>query len=530
MTLRALFLAVLGTATACYRHDPLYCDVTADCADVPGRPFCDATGEHPASDGIARTCIPDPVGAGPDAGVPTIGITATALPHLQIGSSLAVEVRIERPPGSDGAVEITVPSPPPGVSVTPLAIPSSTSSGVLTVTAAADTPFGPVALSIIASDGTHTGQTALALDVVGVPGTRDTSFGTGGIATVALSDGANMVRSIAHGDGFIAALDNLSLVRVTASGALDATFGDGGRVRLDIAGLGLASIAEVRLAREPDDGIVVVAHGPASAAAGLHHEIMARVSKGGAVVLAPRLLRAEPSDDRACGVAAVQNGKIVVGSARANGPRLRRYQATGSLDPTFEALPPTGWLCEFVFAAPGGGVYVRSAVYELSRYDVTGRADGRFGVDGVVALPGGPMWKTLENRPDGKVRIGAAGGSLGVWQIDAAGNPDPSFGEGGYYSYPAVPNHSHQVFAMRETPDGGIVAIGEIIGNWSQGDGAVMVRLQPDGRPDESFAQAGVMIEDDRWSITNGFLLDGRHAIFLRSHGDGRIELRRFWY
>jgi hypothetical protein len=138
MTLPALFLAVLGTATACYRHDPLYCDVTADCADVPGRPFCDSTGEHPASDGIARTCIPDPAIGGPDAGMPAIGVTATALPHLQIGSSLAIEVHIERPPGSDGAVELTVPSPPPGLSVAPLAIPSSASAGVLTVTAAAD--------------------------------------------------------------------------------------------------------------------------------------------------------------------------------------------------------------------------------------------------------------------------------------------------------------------------------------------------------------------------------------------------------
>jgi uncharacterized delta-60 repeat protein len=530
MTLRALFLAVLATAAACYRHDPLYCDVTADCADVPGRPFCDTTGAYPASDGIARTCIPDPAGGGPDAGAPVIGVTATALPHLQIGSSLAVAIRIERPPGSDGAVEVTVPSPPPGISVAPLAIPSSMSTGMLTATATLDAPFGPVALQLTATDGTHTGHADLALSIVGVPGTHDTSFGTGGIAVVTVSEGATMVRSIAHGDGFIAALEDLSLVRVTAAGAVDDSFGADGRVHLDISGLGLASIGEIHVARDPDDGITVVAHGPAAAAPGLYLELLARVSRDGTVELPPRLLHAEPADDRACGVAVVQNGKVVVGSARATSPRLRRYHATGALDSTFEAFPPTSWRCELLFSAPGGGVFVRSANDELLRLDVTGRPDPGFGSDGVIVLPAQPMWKTLEVRPDGGIRIGGAAGSLGVWQLDATGNPDPAFGVGGFHAYPSVPNHSHQVFAVRETPDRAIVAVGEIIGNWSQGDGAVMVRLQADGRPDPTFAEAGVMIEDDRWSITNAFLLDGRHAIFVRSQAGGRAELRRFWY
>lgn len=530
MTLRALFLAVLGTATACYRHDPLYCDVTADCADVPGRPFCDATGEHPASDGIARTCIPDPVGAGPDAGVPAIGITATALPHLQIGSSLAVEVRIERPPGSDGAVELTVPSPPPGLSVTPLAIPSSTSAGVLTVTAAADAPFGPVALSIVASDGTHTGQAALALDVVGVPGTRDTSFGTGGIATVALSDGANMVRSIAHGDGFIAALDNLSLVRVTASGALDATFGDGGRVRLDIAGLGLASIAEVRLAREPDDGIVVVAHGPASSAPALYHELLARVSADGRVVQGPRLLHAEPTEDRACGVAAVQNGKVVVSSRRGSELRLKRYHSNGAHDRTFEPLPVVRGWCEVVFAAPGGGLFLRvdqSAIYKL---DVAGARDRSFGELGVAHPANDPAWTTLELLPDNRLRIGGSSGGLGVWQLQGTGEADATFGQGGYHAFPSVPNYSHAMYDLRQLSDGRLVAIGKMIGNWSQGSGAVMVRLHADGTADDTFGTNGLMNEDDRWSIDGGFLLDGRVAVFVNQLARGEIEIRRFWY
>ena len=48
---------------ACKVSDPLYCDRSTPCDD-PARPFCDLTGEYPASDGVARTCIPLPFDAG----------------------------------------------------------------------------------------------------------------------------------------------------------------------------------------------------------------------------------------------------------------------------------------------------------------------------------------------------------------------------------------------------------------------------------------------------------------------------------
>ncbi|HKE13584.1 MAG TPA: DPP IV N-terminal domain-containing protein [Kofleriaceae bacterium] len=39
--------------------DPLYCDEDTRCTD-PDRPFCDLNGDYPASEGVGRTCIPDP--------------------------------------------------------------------------------------------------------------------------------------------------------------------------------------------------------------------------------------------------------------------------------------------------------------------------------------------------------------------------------------------------------------------------------------------------------------------------------------
>lgn len=59
---------VLVLAGGCKTYDPLYCDESNECTDRD-RPFCDLTGEHPESEGVARTCIPDPGGMSPsDAG------------------------------------------------------------------------------------------------------------------------------------------------------------------------------------------------------------------------------------------------------------------------------------------------------------------------------------------------------------------------------------------------------------------------------------------------------------------------------
>lgn len=56
------FLLAAGLAhfvAACTVRDPLYCDENTPCTD-PGRPICDLNGEYPASEGVGRTCIPDP--------------------------------------------------------------------------------------------------------------------------------------------------------------------------------------------------------------------------------------------------------------------------------------------------------------------------------------------------------------------------------------------------------------------------------------------------------------------------------------
>jgi hypothetical protein len=62
-----LILALPALLAGCTVTDPLYCDQAHECTD-PDRPFCDLNGEHPASDGVARTCIPDPNAGSEDDG------------------------------------------------------------------------------------------------------------------------------------------------------------------------------------------------------------------------------------------------------------------------------------------------------------------------------------------------------------------------------------------------------------------------------------------------------------------------------
>lgn len=72
---RTSILLTILLSAGCKVYDPLYCDAENRCTD-PERPFCDLGGEHPASEGVARTCIPDPEAGGLDAGPPDAGSDA----------------------------------------------------------------------------------------------------------------------------------------------------------------------------------------------------------------------------------------------------------------------------------------------------------------------------------------------------------------------------------------------------------------------------------------------------------------------
>jgi hypothetical protein len=59
MPIRLFAALLLVPLLGCKVYDPLYCDEKRPCSN-PDRPFCDLHGDYPASEGVGRTCIPEP--------------------------------------------------------------------------------------------------------------------------------------------------------------------------------------------------------------------------------------------------------------------------------------------------------------------------------------------------------------------------------------------------------------------------------------------------------------------------------------
>jgi uncharacterized delta-60 repeat protein len=98
-------------------------------------------------------------------------------------------------------------------------------------------------------------------------GTIDTSFGTGGTTTIAMSaTGNESARSvIVQADGKIVLAgyanrgsgDDIALARLTAAGALDTTFGVGGKVFTSLSGASTYADQAYAVAQQPDGKLVV---------------------------------------------------------------------------------------------------------------------------------------------------------------------------------------------------------------------------------------------------------------------------------
>ena len=54
---------LVGSVAGCKTPTTGYCDENTPCQD-PENPFCDLHGDYPASNGVGRTCIPNPVDGG----------------------------------------------------------------------------------------------------------------------------------------------------------------------------------------------------------------------------------------------------------------------------------------------------------------------------------------------------------------------------------------------------------------------------------------------------------------------------------
>jgi len=266
------------------------------------------------------------------------------------------------------------------------------------------------------------GTTGIALYRYNTDGTLDTSFGTGGLAPVqAIGKGAagDTCAMVLQGTAIVVAGassdGNLVLWRFDATGALDATFGTGGKTTTPIGPQATSPALAFQSATAPVPNAIIVVTGNGT------DQVVLRYTANGAQDAtfggAPSGIVVTPTSTITSGVGfanavAVQSDDKIVVAGHANvnftlntsDISLIRYNADGTLDTTLGTngivtddlggfdnvfsvalqTPAATNTAILVAGNTGSGGFTQTAVV---RYNTNGSRDSTFGTGGVVVAP-----------------------------------------------------------------------------------------------------------------------------------------------
>ncbi|QIS09599.1 hypothetical protein [Nocardia arthritidis] len=406
-----------------------------------------------------------------------------------------------------------------------------------------------------------------ATDTASVAGTLDPGFGNRGRVGTGFGSPADGAVAVAiEFDGRIVVAgstqdpvhgNNFAIVRYTAGGNLDRSFGDGGKVSTDFGGRSDTAAAVVS---QPDGKILVA--GTSQGADTGEDIALARYTPegnpdtgfgaGGKV----RTDLGTPAD-RGNALALQPDGRIVVaGSSRdpvqGDNFALVRYTPDGKPDPSFG----DGGRVSTDF---GGKSDVAAAVTVLSdgrilavgttqgatsgddialaRYTPDGKLDTGFGTDGKVSTDLGTQadrGNAVAVQTDGRIIVAgstqdpAHGDDFAVLRYTPDGKLDPGFGDAGKATTD-FGGKSDSARAVAIQADGKIVVVGTSHG---AGDNIAIARYTTDGKPDTGFGDNGRVSTDPggRAEHGNGVAIqpDGR-IVVAGSTGDpaqGIVVLR----
>jgi uncharacterized delta-60 repeat protein len=391
--------------------------------------------------------------------------------------------------------------------------------------------------------------------VVAAPGDLDPTFdGDGKVTThFVYDDGARGVA--VQPDGKIVAAGyaictpcappftphDLVLARYNPDGALDSSFGNGGRTRADFGAPADEAFAVVL----QSDGKIVAAgfagrnndptSGDFALARFLSNGTLDPTFDGDGMVTTDFVGNA----DEAHAVAIQPDGKIVAtGFARAVGTdfALARYLPNGLLDPTFDGdgkvtvsgLVSTDNRANGLVIQPDGKIvaagcascFSSDADFALVRYNPGGSLDASFGGDGSVTTDfdgSEDAANGLALQADGKlVAAGLATVGLrvfGLARYAADGSLDPTFdGDGEVATAMGNGSEARGVAIQR---DGKIVAAGVACVDCLPGSDFGLARYRVDGSLDPTFSEDGRVFTDF------GFADDQANAVALQA--DGKI-------
>ncbi|MCC7069653.1 MAG: hypothetical protein IT523_14560 [Burkholderiales bacterium] len=276
------------------------------------------------------------------------------------------------------------------------------------------------------------------------------------------------------------------LARYLADGALDTSFGSGGKI---ISPIGSGHDYARAIALQPDGKVVVAGHCgylPTS-----YDFCLARYLANGTpdtsfgsngTVISP----IGSSEDSGKAIALQPDGKIVVAGTCVGDSNydfcLARYQTDGTLDTSFNStgkvISPIGSSIDDANAIalqPDGkivvvGACVNGSTYDfcLARYQSNGALDAAFGSNGKVISPIGlsnDYGQALALQPDGKIVVagycdGVSNNDFCLARYQANGTLDTSFGSSGTVISPIGSSYDW-AYAIALQPDGKIVVAGE---------------------------------------------------------------------
>jgi hypothetical protein len=381
------FLASLAAFGGCSNDD---CAASGICAGAPGGGGAPRSADGDAADGSPVELT------GPSFMFEPI----SPQPRVMHDSSLTVKLRIERGPSQNDDVVVTVTDLPDGVTVDPLTIKGTESTGELVVKVAGAAKQGPFEAVIEGTAAKEKARTKLPLFVRGKPGVVDTTFGTDGRKLSVLGAGASPPREmLVDAQDRIHVVSNCGnstcVVRLTAEGVPDPTYGSGAVVSLSVPGPQAAVLDSV--------GRLVVGGGKPA-------PVVGRLLSGGQI-------------DSSFGIADGGGGGV-----------------TASLQPTEAAYNPASAV---VAVAVGTGDSIFAAFPAnsrggLRRLDASGKRDLSFGSNGFVPV----IWGATE-QPGGVyaygdavtvtgswvLGIGDIGRGIGISQFSAtSGEPNAAFG------------------------------------------------------------------------------------------------------
>ncbi len=344
-------------------------------------------------------------------------------------------------------------------------------------------------------------------------GSVDTSFGTAG--QVPVGGTQNTAQGLAlQPDGKIVVVgftrggtnEDFAVARYDTNGAVDTSFGTGGKVSADFS----AAVDRAwAVLIQPNGGIVVAGHASISSPLGADNEFaVARFTSSGALDTSfgtggKVTTNIAGRTDLAHAAALQGDGKIVLAGRVADGGGdnpdfgLVRYNADGSLDTGFgvagivREVTANSWdeAADLVIQNDGkivaaGHAIVGSSGFALRRFNADGSRDSGFGSNGLVTTTLSTQddyGRGVALQRDGKIVVVGGTSSLskpdfGVMRYNADGTLDPSFGSGGKLTVDFFgAGDNAQDIAIQA--DGKIVVSGAATNGTSVGLG--LVRINP---------------------------------------------------